>query len=124
MNAKSYFAGILTGGLFVLAGYLMGHSSPMAFASPPGDTASGFIMATPPTGANEKLIYIWDSSDSTKPRLSVYAFDGGKELTLRAHRNCAYDKLFDAYAMGGKPDGPEDMKREFDAKKPKEEKPK
>ena len=67
MNAKSYFAGILTGGLFVLAGYLMGHSSPVAMAAAPGDAAGGYIIATPPTGANEKLIYVWDSSEPTKP---------------------------------------------------------
>jgi len=119
MNAKSYFAGILTGGLFVLAGYLMGHSTPMAHANAPGDAASGFIMTAGPTGANEKLIYVWDASDPLKPRLSVYALEGGKELQLRAHRNCQFDKLFDAYAMGKEAMGPEDMKKEYDQKKPK-----
>ena len=116
MNAKAYFAGILTGGLFVLAGYLIGHSTPMAHATAPGDASSGYIMATPPTGANEKLIYIWDTTDAAKPRLSVYSFEQGKEIQLRAHRNCGFDDLFDTYEMGGKSDSPADMKKRFDGK--------
>ncbi|KAF0241336.1 MAG: hypothetical protein FD180_4485 [Planctomycetota bacterium] len=119
MNAKAYFAGILTGGLFVLAGYLMGHSSPMAHANAPGDAASGYIMTAAPSGANEKLIYIWDTTDPTKPRLSVYALEQGKELQLRAHRNCQFDKLWDSYEIGGKAESPLELKKRFDAEKPK-----
>ena len=119
MNAKAYFAGILTGALCTLAGYLAGHSNPMAYATTPGEAASGYILTTPPTGANEKLIYVWDASDAAKPRLSVYALEGGKELQLRAHRNCQYDKSFDAYEMGNKSESPAEIKKRFDLEKPK-----
>ncbi|MCC6740478.1 MAG: hypothetical protein IT452_15645 [Planctomycetia bacterium] len=121
MNPKAYFAGILTGAICTVAGYLMGHTSPVAFANTPGEPSNGYVIATPPTGANEKLIYVWDSTEPSKPRLSVYALEQGKELQLRAHRNCQFDKLFDSYTMGNKADGPEDMKREYDLKKPKEQ---
>lgn len=117
---KAYFAGILTGALCTLAGYVMGHSSPLAMAAPAGDGSSGgYIMTTAPNGANERMVYIWDSTDPAKPRLSVYSVEQGKELQLRSHRLCTYDKLFDVYEMGGKPDAPEDMKKRFDALKPK-----
>ncbi len=120
MNPKAYFAGILTGAVCTLAGYLMGHSNPMAFANSPGEASGGYILATPPTGANEKLIYVWDTSDASKPRLSVYALEQGKELQLRAHRNCQFDKMFDTYEMGGKAESPADLKKRYEAEKPKD----
>jgi len=110
MNFKAYLAGILTGAVCMLAGYMISHAN-IAAADANGSAPNGFTLATPPSGANEKLIYVWDSTDPAKPRLSVYAFEGGKELQLRAHRNCQYDKIFDAYEMGGRPDSPEDMKK-------------
>lgn len=114
---KAYFAGILTGAVCCLAGYMMGHTNPaMANSMMEGNSGNGYIMQTASTGANERMIYIWDSTDPGKPRLSVYSVEQGKELQLRSHRLCAYDKLFDTYEMGAKPQSPEEIKKVFEKK--------
>lgn len=110
MLSKEYLAGLLTGVLCLGAGYLFAQPGHLATAGP-GEASGNFIIATPPSGENEKLIYVYDVNDPAAPRLTVYAFEKGKEIQLRAHRNCMYDKIFDSYEWGGSALSPEEMKK-------------
>jgi hypothetical protein len=110
MNGKAYFAGILTGAVCCLAGYLMAATHNPSYAAPGAASGDGWIMVSGSEGANEKMIYILNTSDATRPGLYVYGLEQGKDLTFRAFRNMAYDGKFDLYEMKGQPNTPKEMK--------------
>jgi hypothetical protein len=116
MNFKAYLAGILTGALCTLCGYIISHAN-VAMADPGTSSGTGFVLATSDGVGNDKDVYILDATDSSKPRLSVYAYDG-RTLQFRSHRNLTYDKSFDHYEFGGEPQTPTQVKAKYDKEKP------
>lgn len=122
MNGKSYLAGVLTAVICGTAGYLLAQPNMSAMAGPESNGSGGFVLATPASGNNEKMVYVLRTTDPDKPQLYVYAIEGGKDIQLRGFRNMSHDAHWDQYEMGGKPDSPADLKAKWDKEKPRDPK--
>ncbi|MBI2923572.1 MAG: hypothetical protein HYY18_21160 [Planctomycetes bacterium] len=116
MGFKAYFAGILTGALCTLSGYLLANNDRIA-AADPGGASDGYIMATPPQGPNHQLIYVMKTSPAEDAQLAVYKVSDGGDLTLVSSRRVPYD--FKLWNMGSKGMKPEEIKKQIKEDEPK-----
>jgi hypothetical protein len=99
MNPKAYFAGILTGAVCTLAGYLMSHSTP-AMADP-GGASGGMILATPSSSdaGLGSLVYVLKTDPIEDAALVCYRNTGKGDLELVSARRITYD--LKVWNMGG-----------------------
>lgn len=129
MGFKAYLAGILTGALCTLSGYLLAHNDRIA-AADPGGASEGYIMATGPSGANQQLIYVMKTSPAEDTQLAVYKVDtDGTKLKLASSRRVTFDlKLWNHGSEGMTPEEikkklkekeDEDKRKKDEAEKPK-----
>lgn len=120
MGFKAYLAGILTGALCTLSGYLLANNDRIA-AADPGGASGGYIMATPPAGGNHQLIYVLKTDPAEDTQLAVYKVDtDGSKLKLASSRRVTYDlKLWN---LGSEGMTPEEIKRKLKEEEDKRKK--
>lgn len=119
MNPKAYFAGILTGALCTLAGYMMGHSNP-AMADQ-GSGSSSMILATPSSSdaGLGSLVYVLKTEPAEDAALVCYRNTGKGDMELVSARRISYD--LKVWNMGGAKGGPSPEKIRDDIKKAEED---
>lgn len=120
---KSYFAGILTGALCCLAGYLMGHSNPVM--ADPGASSGGMILATPSStdAGLGALVYVLKTEPAEDAELLCYHNSGKGDLELVSARRIAYDlKIWKHGIKGMTPEEIRDKLKKDEEERKKEDK--
>lgn len=117
MNPKAYFAGILTGALCTLAGYMMGHSN-SAIADSGTGGGSSMIMATPSSSdaGLGSLVYVLKTEPAEDAALVCYRNTGKGDMELVSARRITWD--LKVWNMGGpkpgSPTSPEKIQAEIE----------
>jgi hypothetical protein len=118
MNAKAYLAGILTGALCTLAGYLMSHSTP-AMADP-GASAGSMILATPSSTDAQlgQMVYVLRTEPIEDAALVCYRNTGKGDLELVSARRISYDMK--VWNHGSKGLTPQEIRKQLEVDKDKD----
>lgn len=117
MQFRTYLAGLASGLVCCVAGYLMAQPNMTAMAGPESNGSGGFVLSTPSSGGNEKMIYVLRTTDPDKPQLYIYSVEQGKDIQFRAFRSLQHDSHWDMYEWGGKSESPLELKARWDKEK-------